>query len=233
MRLLDEGQEEGFWPAYVDILMLTLLVALLLAAAFALTRKDDRLPTELARRKAIFSQAFHATFAQELRAGLVGLSSPPGEQQSITFADQLLFEAGEDRLGKPQGRDMLRRLATLLERLNPAALPLYKQLHINGHTDPDPIRTAKHPSNWHLSSARATSVLFFMVKAGLSPTRLSATGFGEHRPYTPDDLRIRDKAHLRRIELVVRYPLDWLQQELLERGHRPPDWGTQAPGLRP
>lgn len=213
--------EESFWPAYVDILMLTLLVTLLLAAAFALTRKDDRLPTELARRKALFAEAMQRSFPKELHQGLMQLASPPGEQQSITFSDQLLFKPGEANLAKAQGRLMLRRLAVLLERINPAPLPLFKQLQINGHTDPDAIHTAEFPSNWHLSSARATSVLFFMVGSGLSPTRLSATGFGEHRPYTPDDMPIRAKSRKRRIELVVRYPLDWLNQELLKHHHRP------------
>lgn len=219
---MEEAQgDESFWPAYVDILMLTLLVALLLAASFALTRKDDRLPTELARRKALFADAMQRSFPNELRQGLMQLASPPGEQQSITFSDQLLFEPGEAKLAKAQGRAMLGRLAVLLERINPAPLPLFKQLQINGHTDPDAIHTAEFPSNWHLSSARATSVLFFMVGSGLSPSRLSATGFGEHRPYTPDDTPIRSKARKRRIELVVRYPLDWLNQELLKHHHRP------------
>lgn len=218
MRLISDPQaEESFWPAYVDVLMVTSLVMVLLATTFAIMRKDDRLPQELQRRKQLFSNDFNRVMATEVRQGKVKLESPEGEHQSITFSDQLLFDAGSANLNKALGRASLEKLARLLQARNPRHLPLFKQLQINGHTDEDPIRTAEFPSNWHLSSARATSVLFFMVGKGLDPSRLSATGFAEHRPYTPSDKALPSKASKRRIELVLQYPLDWLGKELAKK----------------
>ena len=75
-------------------------------------------------------------------------------------------------------------------------------LRIDGHTDRVPINTARFASNWELSTARALSVVQFLVDQGIAPQRLSAGGFGEFHPIdpaaTPDALRRN-----RRIELKL------------------------------
>ena len=63
------------------------------------------------------------------------------------------------------------------------------QMEVQGHTDDDPISTAKFPSNWELSSVRAINVLKFMTTHGMDPKRVKATAYADSVPKVPN----RDK----------------------------------------
>lgn len=207
---------EEFWPAYVDILMVVALILVMLVLTFVLARPDTRVREEQERRKAEFAAAFHRALGDEERAGLVSLLSPPGETQVVTFADQLLFDSGDAALRRARGRESLDRLAGLLRgALARRGGPLFETVVVNGHTDEDPIHTVQFPSNWHLSSARATSVVYHFVQRGLAPTTLSAVGYGEFRPVRPVSREpIVGKARKRRIEVVLSYPEPFLARQL-------------------
>lgn len=74
---------------------------------------------------------------------------------------------------------------------------------VEGHTDSRPISTAEYPSNWELSTARATSVLRFLSEdRGISTGRLSAAGYADTRPITDGD-DPESLARNRRVEIVV------------------------------
>jgi chemotaxis protein MotB len=90
-------------------------------------------------------------------------------------------------------------LDALLETL--VINPGYK-LEIQGHTDDIPISTAQFPSNWELSAVRATTVLRYMVDAGINPKRLTATGYGSSIPLVPN-ISPENRAINRRIEFVL------------------------------
>jgi chemotaxis protein MotB len=60
-------------------------------------------------------------------------------------------------------------------------------LRVDGHTDRNPIHTTQFPTNWELSTARATSVVRFLQSQGIPPERLAATGFGEFQPLDNGD----------------------------------------------
>jgi len=55
-------------------------------------------------------------------------------------------------------------------------------MRVDGHTDIRPISTAEFPSNWELSSARAISVVRYLMSQGIAPEHLVAAGFGEFQP---------------------------------------------------
>jgi len=95
---------------------------------------------------------------------------------------ELLFASGSATLGDP-GRIELAKLAVTLRDLA-ARIPADIDwiLRIDGHTDPVPINTPRFASNWELSTARAVSVVRFLVEQGILPQRLSAAGFGEFHP---------------------------------------------------
>ncbi len=57
---------------------------------------------------------------------------------------------------------------------------------VEGHTDDNPIRTAQFPSNWELSSARASSVVRFFIEHGIDPERLRAAGYADVFPKVPN-----------------------------------------------
>jgi DNA-binding response OmpR family regulator len=72
-----------------------------------------------------------------------------------------------------------------------------------GHTDDVPIHNRKFDSNWELSTARATEIAkLFITKFGMDPLRLSASGYGQYHPTSPND-SIEDRAKNRRVDLVI------------------------------
>ena len=75
-------------------------------------------------------------------------------------------------------------------------------LRVDGHTDRRPIANAQFPSNWELSSARAISVVQFLIARGISPQHLVAAGFGEFQPIDPGDSEDAFRRN-RRIELKL------------------------------
>ena len=116
----------------------------------------------------------------------------------ISLAGNLLFDSGKSDL-KPRGMTLL---DTLVERLR--TMP--NEIRVEGHTDAIPIATSLYPSNWELSSARATTVARYLAEQGeIAPSRLSAAGFGEFRPVAPNDTR-EGRARNRRVDLVVLFP---------------------------
>jgi chemotaxis protein MotB len=73
---------------------------------------------------------------------------------------------------------------------------------VDGHTDRVPISTPQFPSNWELSTARAISVVKFLISQGIPPNRFAATGFGEFQPLDTHDDEIAYRRN-RRIELKL------------------------------
>lgn len=114
----------------------------------------------------------------------------------------LLFPSGSDEIGEG-GKQQLDRLArTLREVTTEIPADIDWVLRIDGHTDRRPIATARFPSNWELSSARAIAIVRYLIDAGIPPNRLAANGFGEHQPLD----RGSDEAALarnRRIEIQL------------------------------
>lgn len=75
-------------------------------------------------------------------------------------------------------------------------------VRIEGHTDSTPISTARFPSNWELSTARAAAVLSRLIALGVKPSRLSAAGYGGEQPIA-DNSTIEGRAANRRVDIVI------------------------------
>lgn len=120
----------------------------------------------------------------------------------FVFQSEVLFAKGSADIGSV-GKAQLTRLAQTLRQLA-AKIPadIDWVLRVDGHTDKDPISTPRFPSNWELSSARAISVIRFLMDEGLSPDRLAATGFGEYQPLDAGNDEIAKRRN-RRIELKL------------------------------
>ncbi len=74
-------------------------------------------------------------------------------------------------------------------------------VEINGHTDNIPIKTARFPSNWELSVARATSVLKYIIKNHpVDPSRFAVKGNADQKPVAPNDTP-ENRAQNRRVEI--------------------------------
>ncbi len=138
----------------------------------------------------------------EMRAALeskdVTISRLQGKL-TVNILDRVLFDSGEADL-MPAGAAVLRKVAAIL-----ASHPDLK-VHVIGHTDNVPIKaSARHrfPSNWELSTARATAAVRFLTEtAGVDPRRLGAVGYGEFRPVA-DNATPEGRARNRRIAITI------------------------------
>ena len=122
------------------------------------------------------------------------------DQQNIIIrlADQLLFPSASATL-----RD---NALPLLEVVGSVVTTLPNEIRVEGHTDNVPVGTERYPTNWELSSARATAVLRYLVEnAALPPGRAFAAGYGEFRPAAPN-LTPEGRALNRRADIVLLYP---------------------------
>ncbi len=120
----------------------------------------------------------------------------------FVFQSEVLFASGSATIGE-EGREQLAQLARTLREIV-ATIPseLEWVLRVDGHTDRAPIATAAFPSNWELSTARAVSVVKFLIAQGIPPDRLAATGFGEFQPLDPGGDEIAYRRN-RRIEFKL------------------------------
>ena len=119
----------------------------------------------------------------------------------FVFQSEVLFSKGAADIGEA-GKNQLLQLARTLQEISrkiPADLDWV--LRVDGHTDKDPIKTARFPSNWELSASRAAEVARKLVTAGFPPAQLSIEAFAQYRPKVPNDSR-QGRATNRRIEIV-------------------------------
>lgn len=115
----------------------------------------------------------------------------------ITFVADVLFDSGKAKI-RPEAYASLDKVAKVLRENVPDL-----NVGIEGHTDNVPIKVSGWKSNWELSTARALSVLHYLVdKEDISPDRLSAIGYGEYRPVASNDTSADRKIN-RRVEIVI------------------------------
>ncbi|MDP6406875.1 MAG: peptidoglycan -binding protein [Alphaproteobacteria bacterium] len=166
-----------------------------------ITNLGQRLNAALARKVEELSR-YRSEFFGKLREVL-------GERRDIhivgdrfVFQSEVLFESGSAELGL-EGQTQLGQLArTLLEITPKIPDEVNWVLRVDGHTDRIPIATPRFPSNWELSTGRATSVVKHLIAAGIPPNRLAATGFGEFQPLDDRDDEIAHRRN-RRIEFKL------------------------------
>jgi chemotaxis protein MotB len=128
--------------------------------------------------------------------GLAGRVSVQMEERGlvISLQDTMLFDSGSAVL-TPDARNIIAEVGKNLQ-----SLPNF--ILVEGNTDNLPIHNAEFPSNWELSSARATNVVQDLILCGVTPERLSATGYGEYRPQVLNDSDEHRQMN-RRVDIVI------------------------------
>ncbi|MCB9026731.1 MAG: OmpA family protein [Bdellovibrionaceae bacterium] len=104
----------------------------------------------------------------------------PKDGMEITFRSNLLFDSGSSEL-KPDVKKTMTMIAKLISKNVENA-----EIFVGGHTDDAPISTSRFPSNWELSTSRASSVVREFVDSGYDPKMLIAVGYAETRPAYPN-----------------------------------------------
>ena len=121
----------------------------------------------------------------------------------FVFQSEVLFPSGGNELN-PEGQVEMAKLATaLLDLAKEIPAEINWVLRVDGHTDNVQLSgTGRYADNWELSSARATSVVKFLISKGVPADRLVAAGFGEYQPIAEGD-SVEARSQNRRIELKL------------------------------
>ena len=133
--------------------------------------------------------------AKGLRGGVEAMESDRGV--TVRIKEGLLFKAG--------GAELNTSSDVALEVILEASKQIDYPIWIEGHTDSSPIRTKRYPSNWELSAARAVSALRFLVKKGVSRSRLRIAGYGDVNPIA-SNTTVLGRQKNRRVEFVFVRP---------------------------
>ncbi len=113
----------------------------------------------------------------------------------IRFKSIILFDLSSADI-RDSAKDILLKLGNILNKID-------NEIIIQGHTDNLPINTSQFPSNWELSTRRATNVVHFLIEnCGMEPSRLTATGNAEFKPIKPNDTP-ENRQQNRRIDIVI------------------------------
>lgn len=183
----DETDTEDWLMTYADTI--TLLMAFF-AIMFSLSdpnpEKYKRFATQL--RMEGFMKVDRESEEKELKKELQLMLEDSGFDKfasvsetdktiELELANSAFFEAGTARFN-PKAVPFLRKIAQQLERFNKGMVAI----EVEGHTDDSPIATAQFPSNWELSSARASNVVRFLITQGIDAKKLRAVGLADVRP---------------------------------------------------
>jgi chemotaxis protein MotB len=147
-------------------------------------------------------QRYRSDFFGRLRDALKDRKDIRVVGDRFVFESEVLFPSGAATL-TPEGLQAMDQMATAIAELD-KQIPkeIDWAVQIDGHTDARPISSAQFPSNWELSTARASSVVKYMISRGVPANRLVAAGYGEFRPIetgSTDDALQKN----RRIELKL------------------------------
>ena len=148
-------------------------------------------------------QKFKSDFFGRVRALIKGRKEIRIVGDRFVFQSEVLFILGSDELGSKGQSEMIKLALTLMEIEKSLPTDIDWILQIDGHTDNLPVKQGQsYKDNWELSTKRALSVLRFLIKQGIKPSRLSASGYGSFQPIDNRNL-VAARTKNRRIEMKI------------------------------
>jgi chemotaxis protein MotB len=156
--------------------------------------EELRKAQEAAQKRAELLRELLSKFKKMIDAGDLDVVLRDG-RMVLKLKSDVLFDSGKTSI-KAEGKKALEEVAKVLATFTD------RELQVGGHTDNVPIASDRFPSNWELSTARAVSVVKFLIEKGVRSDLLSAAGFGEFDPIASND-STDGKAKNRRIEIML------------------------------
>jgi chemotaxis protein MotB len=215
------GGQDRWLLSYADFV--TLLFALFVTMYAVSTVDADKLaPAASSMRSAFDGETRHSGSVPVTDIGVIVPQAPPrldqlrdelarvlsdaiaaGQLELIEDARGLVVSLPERATFAPASTDMTASALELVGRVALAVKPFDRPLRIEGHTDNVPISTREFRSNWELSTARAATVIRFLIeRVAFDPRRLSAAGYGEFHPRVANDSP-EHRARNRRVDIVI------------------------------
>ena len=200
------GGQDRWLLSYADFV--TLLFALFVTMYAVSTVDADKLaPAASSMRSAFDGETRHSASVPVTDIGVIVPQTPPrldqvrdelarvladaiaaGQLELIEDARGLVVSLPERATFAPASTNMTASALELVGRVAIAVRPFDRPLRIEGHTDNVPISTREFRSNWELSTARAATVIRFLIeRVAFDPRRLSAAGYGEFHPRVAND----------------------------------------------
>ncbi len=212
---MEESSGDEWMMTYSDVITLILTLFVLL---FSLSKVDmskfeqvkesinkDLIKTEKVTTSSFtaLEQKMNAIFDEYKIKDQVGVKIGP-KGLKIRLSNSTMFDLGSARI-KPKMLPILKKIAESIEN---SGFSNYI-IEVDGHTDNIPVRNSKiYPSNWELSTNRATNVVRYFISLGIPPNRLKAAGYADSRPLVPNtdpegNPIPKNQAKNRRVEILV------------------------------
>ncbi|NCN40184.1 flagellar motor protein MotB [bacterium] len=213
----EEGHEEGWLVSYADLM--TLLFGFFVIM-YSISNVDrDKLEALKKMSSEQFSKIEYVNpsknMAEDFRMTIVNLGINPDNIEVQAHLDGVklilrgnsFFESASSNISI-QGKNFIAKVAHNLSQ-NPDS---FSEVRIEGHSDNIPIHTDRFPSNWELSTARASSVVREMIELNIPSSKISASGYADSKPLVPNLDSNRhaipeNQAQNRRVEVYIRLPL--------------------------
>lgn len=176
-------------------------------AASAEAERQRQLAAQLMQEKTTLQaksseyESLASSLDKEIKAGQIKLSELQG-RLTVRMGERVLFPTGSATISS-SGKATLAKIAEALKSVRD------RIIRVEGHTDNVPIHTARFPSNWELSAARAIAVVRFLQDQGIDPKLLGAAGYAEYQPLAPNDTP-EGRTENRRIAISIAAPLEAL-----------------------
>jgi chemotaxis protein MotB len=132
-------------------------------------------------------QQYRSEFFGKLRNVLANRNGITIVGDRFVFQSEVLFPVGSADLTRSGVAQMTALAITIKDIAQEIPPDLHWVLRVDGHTDPQPVKTGDFASNWELSAQRAINVVKLLIADGVPPDHLAATGFGEYQPFGPQD----------------------------------------------
>lgn len=183
--------------SYADLV--TMLLALFMVL-FAISQNISKHQAKIISENAIIEQVEQMEELKVLFNEIIAKNEnikylQDGRGLVLRLNNSILFDAGSADIKKDA-------IVTIDEIIDTIA-KIDNNIIVEGHTDSTPIKNKKYPSNWELSTARATNIIAYMIKSKkIEPKRLSAVGYGEYMPVA-DNTSNEGRLLNRRVDIII------------------------------
>lgn len=189
----DEGSEEAWLVTYADAVTLVLCFFILLFSVSEPQQSSFKKISESLAAAGFTSNAEQESDPVEVMQEEMEIMIEGAALESVMSVEQTdngiqlelaaghFYHSGSAKFK----REAIGTLLKVVQILKDFDFDAY-EMHVEGHTDDVPMRSAMYPSNWELSAARATNIVRFLIANGLTAELMQATGYAETRPKVPN-----------------------------------------------
>ncbi len=188
----DSDSEDGWMTTYSDVVTLLLTLFVLLYASSTLDiQKFQNLRESI--NEGLSGKMIENPTTEEIKETLAGVLNTAKNEKDVQitlenggvkfeFNSSSFYDLGSADI-KPSAIPLLESFSESLKQYQGSSY----YIEIEGHTDNIPINTGRYPSNWELSTARATNLVRFFIERGIPPQMLRAAGYADSKPKLPNN----------------------------------------------